>query len=151
MTQPMWRSRGISLHTMTQRRHPLQLYRHASMWPTMCKSYVIRETGRTLHISTPSGEDRATAVGNIHQKCGDDWTCSFWDMLADRHTHTECSIAITILSFHTWNGVTNRLCPNVNNFYKCCLISILQLPVSFCEIVLKQTSLMLIPALAILL
>jgi len=47
-TQPLRRSRGVSLRTTTQWRHPLQ--RHLYFWLTVCKHDVI-------HIATPPEED----------------------------------------------------------------------------------------------
>jgi len=41
----------------------------------------------TVHnIATPPQEDRATNIGNMREKFGDDRTCSSRDMLADRQT-----------------------------------------------------------------
>ena len=38
----------------------------------------------------PTEEDRATAIGNMHTKFGEDRTCSSEDMIANRkHTHTD--------------------------------------------------------------
>ena len=36
----------------------------------------------------PIAEDRATAIGNMHEKFGEDRTCSSEDINADRQTHT---------------------------------------------------------------
>ena len=33
----------------------------------MSKYDVIHKTGSTLHITTPTEEDRATAIGNMHK------------------------------------------------------------------------------------
>jgi len=43
------------------------------------------------NITAPPEEDRATAMGNMHKKIGEDRTCSSEDMIADRHTriHTQ--------------------------------------------------------------
>jgi len=46
------RGRGVSLCTTTQRRHSLQRYRHASMWPIMCKYDVIHKTGKNRKYIT---------------------------------------------------------------------------------------------------
>jgi len=59
----------------------------------MSKYNVITKTERTLGIITPPEEDRATAIGNMHEKFGEDRTCSSEDMIAgrkkqtDRHAH----------------------------------------------------------------
>jgi len=37
----------------------------------------------------PPDEDRATAIGNVPKKIGEDRTCSSEDMIADRQTHTD--------------------------------------------------------------
>jgi len=69
----------------------------------MCKYDVINKTGNTYFITTPPEEDRATAIGNMQKKIGEDRTCSFEDMIADRqtqretHTHRLTDTLITIL------------------------------------------------------
>ena len=55
---------------------------------TLARFDVIHKTGSTQHITTPPEEDRATAVCNV-PKIGEDRTCRFEDMIADRQTHTE--------------------------------------------------------------
>jgi len=37
-------------------------------------------------------------IGNMHNKVGEDWTCSFGDMLVNRQTHRQTDILITILT-----------------------------------------------------
>jgi len=54
----------------------------------MCKYDVIHKTENTQLITTPSEEDRATAIGNMHRKLGEDRTWSSKDMIADKQTHT---------------------------------------------------------------
>jgi len=49
---------------------------------------VIHKTGSTYHITTPPEEDRATAIGNMLRKIGEDRTGSYEDVIADRQTHT---------------------------------------------------------------
>ena len=34
-------------------------------------------------------DDRATAIGNMHKKFGEHWTCRSEDMIAYKHTHTD--------------------------------------------------------------
>ena len=51
------------------------------------KHDVIHKTGSTQHITPPPEEDRATALGNVHKKIGEDRTCNSEDMIADRRTH----------------------------------------------------------------
>ena len=57
---------------------------------------VIHKTGSTYHITTPPEEDRATAIGNMLRKIGEDRTGSYEDVIADRQTHT-----------HTYNTDTH--------------------------------------------
>jgi len=52
----------------------------------MRKYDVIHKTGSTLLIATPVEEDRASAIGNRYKTLGEDWACTFGDMLADRQT-----------------------------------------------------------------
>ena len=40
-----------------------------------------------MHITTPPWQDRATAIGNMREKCGKERTCSSEVMIADRQTH----------------------------------------------------------------
>jgi len=54
----------------------------------MSKYDAIHETGSTE-------EDRATTVGNMHKKFGEDRTCSSNDMIADRQTHRQHSLLVT--------------------------------------------------------
>jgi len=54
----------------------------------MSKYDVIHETGSTE-------EDRATTVGNMHKKFGEDRTCSSNDMIAFRQTHRQHSLLVT--------------------------------------------------------
>jgi len=55
-------------------------------------------------------EDRATAIGNMHTKFGEDRRCSSEDMIADRQAHT----LITILRSPIGGGVTiNNAISNV--------------------------------------
>ena len=49
---------------------------------------VIHKTGSTYHVTTPPEEDRATAIGNMLRKIGEDRTGSYEDVIADRQTHT---------------------------------------------------------------
>jgi len=37
-------------------------------------------------------------------KTGEDWTCSFGDMLADRHKHADNNIPVTVLRFPAGGG-----------------------------------------------
>ena len=37
-------------------------------------------------------------IGNMHNKVGEDWTCSFGDTLVNRQTHRQTDILITILT-----------------------------------------------------
>ena len=55
----------------------------------MCKYDVIHKTGNTQHITTPSEQDRATAIGNLREKIDEDQTCVFGDMIMDRQTHRD--------------------------------------------------------------
>ena len=41
------------------------------------------------YITTPPEDDRATIIGNMHEKFSYDRTCSSGDMIADRQTHTD--------------------------------------------------------------
>ena len=52
----------------------------------MRKYDVIHKTGSTLLIATPVEEDRASAIGNRCKTLGEDWVCTFGDMLVDRQT-----------------------------------------------------------------
>jgi len=65
----------------------------------MSKYDVVHKTGSTLHITTPPEEERATAIGNMLEKFGEDRTCSSEDMIADRQTQTsrQTDRLITIL------------------------------------------------------
>jgi len=54
-------------------------------------------------MNMPTQEDRATAIGNMHKKFGEDRTCSSEDMIADTHTDA----LITILRSPIGGGVTN--------------------------------------------
>jgi len=44
-----------------------------------------------------SEQDRATDIGNMHKKFGEDWKRSSRDMIEDRQTHTKTDTLITIL------------------------------------------------------
>jgi len=74
---------------------------------------VIHKTGSTLHITTPAEEDRATAIGNMHKKFGEDRTCISEDMIADRQTrtptHTETDTLITILRSAIGSAVISHI------------------------------------------
>jgi len=41
----------------------------------------------------------------MHKKVGEDRTCSFEDMIADRQTHRQTDTLITILRSHVGGGV----------------------------------------------
>jgi len=43
----------------------------------------------------------------MHKKVGEDRTCSFEDMIADRQTHRQTDTLITILRSHVGGGVKN--------------------------------------------
>jgi len=45
-----------------------QEYTRHAIGPTTSKHDVIHKTGSTLHIATPSKEDRVTATGNVRKK-----------------------------------------------------------------------------------
>ena len=47
--------------------------------------------------TTPPEEDRATAIGNMLEQFGKDRAWGLGDMLADRQTHTQTDLLITIL------------------------------------------------------
>ena len=54
----------------------------------MCKYDVIQKTGNMQRIRVPPEKDRATVIGNMHKKIGEDQMCSSKDMIVDRQTHT---------------------------------------------------------------
>ena len=58
--------------------------------------------------TTPPKEARATAIGDMHKKLGEDRTCSFEDMIADRQTHRQTNTLITILRFPYPGRSNNR-------------------------------------------
>jgi len=71
----------------------------------MCKHDVMHKTGSIQRIAKPQKEDRAAAVGNMHEKIGEDWACisgDCWrrdiqtDAPTDTHTHKQTNILITI-------------------------------------------------------
>jgi len=55
--------------------------------------------------------DRATAIGNVHKKIGEDRTCGSEDVIADRQTHRQTEAwyreAITV-RFPVGGGVLKR-------------------------------------------
>jgi len=55
----------------------------------MSKYDVIHKTRSTYRITMLPEQDRATAIGNMHKKFGEDRTCSSEDTIADRQTHTD--------------------------------------------------------------
>jgi len=59
--------------------------------------------------STPSEEDRATAIGNTHKKSGEDRTCSSEHMIVYRqtHTHTHTHTLINNTPLH-YRGRSNK-------------------------------------------
>jgi len=86
----------------------------------MSKYDVIHKTGSTQHITTPPEEDRATAIGNMHKKFGEDWTCSSEVMIADSQTQTErkTDTLITILRSPIGCGVTSKQSTGGNSINK---------------------------------
>jgi len=68
----------------------------------------------------------ATITGNTYKKCGEIWTCSFWDMRSDRQTNTQTNRQanwFTILC--TPIGAWGR-----NNYDKSSYNHVLHLPIS---------------------
>jgi len=73
---------------------------HTTIWPIQC----IVNGDKNPNIApspwdcvTPPEKDRATAIGNMHNKCGKDHTCDSGDMLMDRQTHRHTNMPTTIL------------------------------------------------------
>ena len=75
----------------------------------MSKYDVIHKTRSTYRITMLPEQDRATAIGNMHKKFGEDRTCSSEDTIADRQTHTDThtqtDTLITILRSRIGSGV----------------------------------------------
>ena len=67
----------------------------------------IKPEVHNVFLRTPPEEARATAIGNVHEKFGEDRICSSEDMIADRQTHrdTQTDTLITILRSPIAGGV----------------------------------------------
>jgi len=59
-------------------------------------------------IVTLLEEDRATAIGNMHKKFGEDHACGLGDMLTDRQTDRQTDVLITVLCQHS-HGRSNKI------------------------------------------
>jgi len=58
---------------------------------------------------TPPEEDRATAIGNMHEKFGKDRECGSGDKLAHRQTDRHTDVLITILCHRCCGRSTNTV------------------------------------------
>jgi len=93
-TQPIQRSRGVSLNTTTLQPHSLQRYRstHTFTWSTLCKYDVIHKP-EAHNVS--QRRQRRTEPGPRTKKNGEDRACSSGDRICrlcsktDRQANTE--------------------------------------------------------------
>jgi len=75
----------------------------------MSKDDVVNKTESTRCINTPSEEDLATAIGNMHKNFGEDRTCSSEEAFGGQtntNTQKQIDTLITILRSPLGGGVT---------------------------------------------
>ena len=122
ITQPLRRSRGVSLCIAPQLRHSCNDI-DMPPWLIICKYDVIHDTGSTRRIATSREEDRPSHGHRQHELVNIGRVRSSRDMFADRHTNR-----LTLLQAHhntpllyEGGGVTDSAPVPVRASLRCCL------------------------------